>query len=312
MKSRLTLWLLCLLQLGNAQKLEWVAFDWEGDTIGSQFYEKAAILIPIKIENLKYNLNAQFDLGAPNTMLYGNTLEPILAMHPSIKKKVDTSQTVWIQSSKNPVLKNLKFVMQNVSFGRHDIAVFKDYGDSLTIDSLSSATIKHIGTIGADLFSDKVLIIDYPGRKLAATSKVPKKYAGASFIHMTAENGRIKLPIKIGETSAMVLFDTGSSIFQLLTDSQNIKTCVPLPSSIIDTIKVTSWGEEVALFGRIGHDITLANKVFKSCVVYESKEEDLVRFNAVENIIGITGNALFLDNIIILDFVAGKFGIYTK
>ena len=46
----------------------------------------------------------------------------------------------------------------------------------MTKDSLCTSTIKHIGTIAADLFEGKILIIDYKNQRLCGIESLPSDW----------------------------------------------------------------------------------------------------------------------------------------
>ena len=48
----------------------WIPFQWHGDSIGNKYFDKLAIVVPVKIDNLPYNFGMQLDLGAVETMFY--------------------------------------------------------------------------------------------------------------------------------------------------------------------------------------------------------------------------------------------------
>jgi hypothetical protein len=242
-------------------------------------------------------------------MVYGNSFAPVLDNHPQLKNKIDTTSVVWIQSTKNPVIKNISLKLDKVSFGKRNIVLFRNYGDTLTTDSLKSNSVKHVGTIGADLFQDKVLIIDYPGKRLTVAEEVPKLYGNVKFQSMKIDGGRIKIPFTIADSAYYVMFDTGSSIFELVTDEENLKHCIAAESPILDSLPITSWGILHYVYGRRINNLKVGTKLFPDAKVYESKGDDWVRFHKSENIIGETGNALFLNNIVIIDYKNHRFGV---
>jgi hypothetical protein len=78
-----------------------------------------------------------------------------------------------------------------------------------------------IGTIGADLIEDKILIIDYPRKRLFLQEKLSNeassKIRWADFVFV---QGSILLPAILKGKKTVLYFDTGSSAFELLTDEQ--------------------------------------------------------------------------------------------
>ncbi len=59
----------------NTPQLSWIKFYWISDTLGKRHYEKTAIFIPAKIEELPYIFSFQLDLGSDLTMIYEITLQ---------------------------------------------------------------------------------------------------------------------------------------------------------------------------------------------------------------------------------------------
>lgn len=308
-KSFFTILISFTFVIVNGQNLQWIKFEWHGDSIGQKYFDKLSILIPFQIDNLPYKFNAQFDLGAVTTMLYGNSISPFLKLNPSLNSKIDTSSQVLIQGQKNPLLKDVELKLDNMSFGKRNIALFKGYGDTLTIDSINTNTVKHIGTIAPDLFKDHILIIDYPNKRIALTEELPKSFNKATFQKMEVHNGRIKIPFTVADSTHNVMFDTGSSIFELITDEENLKRIAKPNSPVLDSLQISSWGQYHYVNSRAINNLKVGSKSFPNAKVYLWKGRDYLQFNKKENIIGATGNALFLNNTIIIDYKTKRFGI---
>lgn len=292
----------------SAQKQNWIPFKWVGDSVAGKYFDKLAMTVPVGIENLPYKFEMQLDLGAVTTNVYGNTIRPYLDKHQFLQAKLDTNLVFWIQGQKNYMLKNVDLKLGNVVFQKIQVGLFKNYGDSLTSDSIKTPTVKHIGTIAPDLFKNKILIIDYPHKKLCIVDKLPSKYLKSSFIGYKERYGRIFVPFLINGQLQDLLFDTGSSIFELLTTEQNANAIgEPI---ISDSLKISSWGEYYMVYGKnVKCDIKLGNKNLNRATVYYDKVKKLDKFYTDEKIWGITGNAYFLNNTIIIDYKNKKFGI---
>ena len=146
--------------------LPWIHFSWSSGNLGGRLIEKTAMIVPLKIEELPYAFEAQFDLGACSTMIYGKAFAPYLAMASDIREKIDTTQTVFLQGASYPCFADLSIQLDGVEFPNRRVVFFEDFGTEMTKDSLCTSTIKHIGTIAADLFEGKILIIDYKNQRL--------------------------------------------------------------------------------------------------------------------------------------------------
>ena len=160
----------------SAQEVKWIPFRWTGDTISGKYFDRSAIVIPVGIENIPARFNMQFDLGAVRTVIYGNSIAPYLDAYPELEKKIDPSKTFLIQGENNPMFAGMSLQMGGASFDGLDIGYFKSYGGTLSREDLLSDTEKHIGTIGPDLFQGKILIIDYPKKRIGICEALPKEY----------------------------------------------------------------------------------------------------------------------------------------
>ncbi len=297
--------------LVHGQQINWINFEWSGDSISGRYFEKSSIIVPLQIDNLPYKFNAQLDLGAVNTMLYGNSIAPYLDQNNSLKTKIDTNSIIWIQSQKNPTIKNVTLKLDNVIFKKIDIALFKNYGDSLTIDSVKTKTIKHIGTIAPDIFQNKIVIIDYPNHRLCALDKLPMEMEKkCSFTNFVINDGRIKIPFTINGKRKNLLFDTGSSLFSIYTSQKNMNEVSNPNSPICDSLKISSWGEYFFAYGKkIEVEVKFANKVLPTKNAFFDKKDELDTFLENENIWGITGNDYFVDNILVIDYKNKRIGL---
>ncbi|GAB3195876.1 hypothetical protein ABID22_001644 [Pontibacter aydingkolensis] len=320
MKS--TLWALLVLiplsvlgQVPRESKLlpakEWIAFQWEGSTLGNRYFDKAFMNVPFQIDSIPHRFKVQFDLGATNSMLYGNAIAPYLHAYPELATKLDTvNKPFRIQSRQNGSFKDVEVHLEKTTFRLKHLMYFEGFGVKLTSDSVSSPTIKHVGTLGASFFKNKVLVIDYPNHRLlvldSLDSETEKRF---DFSECRIDKGRVKLPFTIGAKTYWVMFDTGSSIFPLVTNKKYFKKLAD--GSVTDTLTVSSWGKSFPALGRKPKEpIRLGSTVLTQSKVYLMPNFN--RFFKEERIIGLTGNALFLESVIAVDFKNGKFGILKE
>lgn len=309
-KVRLSLILIIFICANSiyAQKEKWVPFNWLGDSIGDKYFENLAMTVPVTIDKLPYKFQMQFDLGAVTTVIYGNTIKPYLAKHPSLNAKLDTTLVFLIEGKRNFMFKNISLKLGKQKFENINIGHFANFGTNIHPDSIKTNTIKHIGTIAPDLLENKILIIDYPNKRLRITKKIPKEYQDVSFVDLIVNDGRIFLPFKINEKQEDLLFDTGSSIFSLLTTEEKANNIAQ--QAISDSLKIPSWGQQITLYGKkVIAPIELGNKKLEDITVFYDKEKMMDGFLKEENIWGITGNSFFLNNTIIIDYKNKKFGI---
>ncbi len=290
------------------QQLPWIPFNWEGATMAGRRFDKVAITVPVTLDNLPHKLKMQLDLGAITTVVYGNPIAPYLEKYPALKAKYDTTRTFRIQSQKNGTLVGVRLRLGKVDFGPRDLGYFKNFGEKRTDKTLSDEAGVHVGTLAPDLFQNRVLIIDYPHQRLCVTDKVPAPYAKASFQPFKLKDGRIKIPLRINGKPEDLLFDTGSSLFALLTTRQRAESTTTGP--VQDSIKTSSWGEYYYVYGRSPKgNIYFGNKQLASALVFADNLHKFDKFYAEENIWGITGNAYFLNNTVIIDYKNHVFGV---
>jgi len=296
----------------NANKQNWINFDWVGDSISNKYYEKIAITIPFSIEGIPHQFNSQFDLGATSTMVYGNSIKPYLIKYQELGKKLDTiNKTHWLQSQKVGAFKDISFKLDTVLFQNQELVHFEGYGDELTIDSIETKTIKHIGTIGPNLFQNKYLVIDFPNHRMVVLDSLSVDYIKrANFVDAKLDDGRIKVPVTINDRTEYFMFDTGSSLFPLVVSKKSIQN-ISIANKAVDTLNISTWGEYYDVHG---YNMTSKISIGDSKVntdnfkVYDSKKE-FDQFYENEGIMGIMGNSFFLEKKIIIDYKNKRFGI---
>ncbi len=279
------------------QSIEWIPFHWKGDTISGKYIDKAYLYIPVKIEELPYNFTMQLDLGTAETQFYGKSVKPYLEESPSLAKKLS-----FVQDFKNVIFKNVNLKSGTVNL-KFDVWLHEDFGEEIPKASLHSSSPKHIGTIAADIFQNKILIIDYKSCRLAVLDSLPAEYRNLKAEKFELINGMIILPFNINGQVCKLLFDTGSSPFPLATTK---KRAVEISNNeITDSLSGPLWwGKEITFYGmEVNKSIKFGEKILKSSKVYYDKEglwEKSV-FTPL-NIWGLAGNAYFFDNVVIIDF----------
>jgi hypothetical protein len=294
------------------QENSWINFEWVGDSISGKYFDKIAINIPFSIEGIPHKFKSQLDLGASSTMVYENSIKPYLNKYSDISKKLDTIIKVnWTSSGKVSAFNSISFKLDTVLFENQKLVHYDGYGDKLTKDSIETKTIKHIGTIGADLFQNKYLFIDFPNHRIAILDSLNTFYKErTNFVDAKLDYGRIKIPVTINGNIKYFMFDTGSSIIPLCTTKEDIKL-VSNSRLANDTLNVSSWGEYYDIHGyTITSNISIGDFKIETqgLNVYDSKEE-FKQFYIEEEIMGIMGNAFFIDKKIIIDYKNKKFGI---
>jgi hypothetical protein len=161
-----------------------------------------------------------------------------------------------------------------------------------------------LGTIGVDFFQNKVLILDYPNKKMAVNEAIPKHLEAVYIDIELDEQGRVLLPMTLNGTDFSVLFDTGSSVFQLIVPEKSISKFTN--AEIRDSLEISSWGQKHYVKGRLIEDsILLAGQKFSNVKIYGNSSG----YGIDNKSDAMAGNALFWDRVIVIDFKNKKFGV---
>ncbi|MGC4039775.1 MAG: hypothetical protein QM710_02995 [Flavobacterium sp.] len=277
----------------DTNTIQWISFKWANDSLGGRPMQKTSIQVPVRLKGMSQDFVLQFDTGADLTGIKENTLRSVWQL-----QKQDASNLR--QKGNASFLQDFEFYAGNYTFRNEHAFVFEKYGQMMQNlkDTIS------LGTIGADILQDKVLIIDYPNQKLAIAAGIPKEYNVKTIPIEMDKNGRPLLPIQVGRKKLNILFDTGASIFPLLVKEETISEYSNSP--VDDSLKVRSWGKfHYVKRRKMDIPFLLGGKEFKNQKVYSSANGQGVDPNSD----GVTGNALFLDHTVIVDFKNKKFGI---
>ncbi len=292
------------------QYFHWINFQWEGDTISGRYFDKAAMFVPVKIENVPYTFWFQFDLGARRTMVYGNSFDTIMKLYPELNKKIDTTGNIVINGQKINSLKNITLWLDTVKFFLPEIAFYTGFGDKTSPEVNLEKDTLIMGTIGRNIVENKILIIDYPGRRLAITDSLPARFISAQ-VEMSVQNGIFKIPINIDGNNYWILFDTGSSLFYLITCKDKWNNLIDTTAQI-DTFVINAWGkQETLLNAHARFDFTIAGTTVHPEYITATEKDMFCQFFEKQGVLGIMGNQPFLDKVIFLDLKSNSFG-YVK
>lgn len=261
-------------------------FQWQGDSLPAGWEPHAALLIPVHIKNCPQTFYMQFDLGSPYSLLYRNKLE-------AIRKKYAGS----IPVETNGQLENFSFEANHQPLLARTISV--EQFDSTGIDWNLETQPEIIGTIGADLIDGSIAIINYPRQQITIAPSLPAHLnGGTGFTSFVFANRSVLLPALLKDRQTFLYFDTGSSMFELLTDSTNSHQ-MAVPGAIPIQYPVHSWGKTVQA-------ITLP---IRSTTYMAGISQSQINRMSKMGIGGMIGNKLFLNHILILDTQHQRFAL---
>ena len=282
--------------------ISWAKFEWNNGTLSGKYFEKTSMNIPCRLEGFSNVFTFQFDLGANSTGIYENTFSSFYGLNKDLESRIKRLKSPLQFWNSNKVFQNFKINFGNYTATNNEGFIYRGQGEKIALPNLTDTF--HLGTIGADLFKDKILIIDYPNKQFAICDDLPKEYEGNLIDIELTKSGKVILPMKIRNKSYRIMFDNGSSIFPLITKAKNISKFSTLPD--IDTIQISSWGQMHGVTGKqIKDTFELGGQQFSNVKVYANHSG----LGIDSQTDGMTGNALFWDKTLIIDFKNKKFGV---
>ena len=280
-----------------------IPFTWLGDTVNSAWEPHVAMLLPVKLKNCPKLFYMQFDLGSAYSLFYGNKLAAIRTRYPNALPQVDSSGK----------LKNFAFSMGKMPVAAKEVVV-KQF-DQSTIEWKNKTRPEIIGTIGSDIIDAKVFVIDYPGRQLVIGEEIPAElHSKLSLADFFYARRSIILPAKLLGKKTMLYFDTGSSMYPLLTDKKTAEA-LALPNATLLQSKVRSWDTfriANSLATSVSLEIAHVQVPVRFSTYIEGVSDSQVTQMMKMGIDGMTGNALFLDYILVIDTLKKKFGLARR
>ena len=270
---------------------------WKSDSIQNMLVEKAFFFVPVKIEGIRENLYMQFDTGIPETCFYGITLNKLLESNTSMKTEYSKDS---IQFLKNPVLN-----IGEMKFKADKIEMLKRGSEKID----SSFII--IGSIGLDAIVGRTLILDFKKNKIAITEKNINQL-GKSFdfiANSSVDKFPLLIPAKIGEENTRLFFDSGSSMFSLLTSEKRLAK-LQSKKKIEKLCCISSGGKDYEIYRKqISENIQIGNNIKKEEYVYGFFRLNFIDYIPSSIIYGITGNRMFDNEIIVIDNKKNILGI---
>lgn len=280
----------------DTQEISWIPFQWTSDSLSGRYFEKSAIFVNIRLDDIPDTLACQLDLGSNMTILYQNPMKRYTALN----SKTFFYREHLFGGKKHACVKDTKWKLGNVSVSSPSVILYEHYGDTTTTDS----NIK-IGTIGVDMFQDKVLTIDFPNQQFCVSDEIQDNSTNFIPIELSS-NGFIILPLKIGNKRFKCLYDSGSSLFSIITYPGHVANFSGQPDN--DSFTINSWGKQVMVYSRglNAETIIMGHSIPNEKVYTLNTVEDFLKESKAD---AILGNALFWNNTIIIDFKHKRFGI---
>ncbi|MBD2769788.1 hypothetical protein IC235_18010 [Hymenobacter sp. BT664] len=268
-------------------------FVWRKATLNGRVYDKAALLVPVRIPSLpKKKCFLQIDLGADQCYLY-----------KPMRSKLTPGQD-YVEQTPEKVL--FKFTLFGHRYQK-PFALQENTDLSLTGDTLI------VGLIGIDFFENQKLILDFPRNELSLVSgALPKAYADAKKIKARYEQYRFVLPLVYNGTDTLrAFYDSGASELDLILTKAKWQQATGKRGDEPDLHEIKGPGpdgkETVSVGAPLKGSLAVGGQVFTGVEAYYLKVfpyslEDIAKQSGV-SFEGVIGNKLFYDHYtLIFDF----------
>lgn len=279
----------------RSMEFTWQPFEWKPLESGGGIYDKAFLMVPIQFAGLESKCWLQLDTAA-YSLIDGRALDTM-----GIRYKVDLQGAGYRVAQFDATIAG--YEARKASFRRLD--------QQASVFSADSP----IGTLGMDFFHDKILVIDFPNRRLGiarSEGQIPAVISNR-VVFTSAEMLQHWFLVKVteGERTLKVAYDTGSSLFPFIVDKDLWEGLTGKVGDAPENTRVEgeSWGKTVTIVGapteeeiRIG-GISLG----RPHVYFDTTSSITFGRSGVD---GVMGNALFYDRyIVILDCIGQRFGL---
>ncbi|WP_210490165.1 hypothetical protein [Rufibacter aurantiacus] len=260
----------------------------------------AYLLVPVTLAGCPKTFYLQFDTGAPSTLFYKGKME-------AIQKK--GFALTFGQTDDRLQLKEMTFTVGALPVTAQEVTVLA-YGDSV-IHWNDPSSIEVIGTLGTDFLEGHIVELDYQRMTLTLSDQLPNNLAPASLQPFTFDSRRILLPSRINGDETELLFDSGSSTYELLTDKATFESFAQ-PGQTQDAAQVNSWGKTLTAYTTTTNATVAFGPVqlpLRKATYLEGMSfmnTILMRFSGMG---GMTGNKLFLGHTLLLDLKQMRFAV---
>lgn len=279
------------------EKFYWSTFETETDT----FY--TAMYLPLNLDTVTKTYYAQLDIASYYTILYQTSLQSITAYDYLHFDSLAYATNAYPLFGINCVEVNIG----KLKFGKRNIRGYKNYGEPILSNKNALAEENSIGTIGADIFQNKLLVINFPDQTITVLDSSNSDLENCfSFEECKIRDNGILVPVVVNGKTLYFMYDSGSSLFPMITSLSKWKEITT--QKINDTIPVSNWGNPITMLGsNSSKNIKIGINSFTDFKVYYALDNnfDFQRMYCD----GIIGNALFLNKTICIDYKTKRFGI---
>jgi hypothetical protein len=260
--------------------------------IGNDSNPNVALLLPVQLQGISQTFYMQLDFGAPTTMIYSNTLNSISSEFSGI---MDPTRT--------PGIVSLQFDLGKM---RVSSTQFKALNYGKEVNSNQDA-VNIIGTLGTDLLEKRRIILNFKENYCQFDTAENED----GFQDFEFEKRRILLPATVGMKNLKLLYDSGTSGYELITAKDQWEN-YRIEGGAIKAEKANAMGNTVTvLTAPAAAQIEMGSMKLRLSEVTHIEGTSIVqnllmRFSGMQ---GMVGNKLFLDQVVTIDCKNEKFKI---
>jgi hypothetical protein len=283
----------------NSPELPWRRFRWVTADCGGTRLERAALTVPVTLAGSSREHYFQLDLGATQSSLHGGTIR-------------DTVPTLPLSGGAARISGSIA----GVTVVNEPIAVLPDFRATLC----GAAPLAVIGTLGLDFFEHRILVLDYPARRLLVlqegergSTAVPTNVV---FFDVEHRDGKLYIPVEFdGARQSGFFFDTGASALAMVTSESEWTHLTGRRRSDPANVQMTvsSWETEVTLVGGPMAGVLSLGPVSLSKPTIWFCNDERLTFANWPSTRGLIGNMLFAGHsVVVLDLPRHRLGVAVK
>ena len=276
------------------------SFAWKPDSTSTPAIPHASLLVPVQVAGCSRVCYLQFDTGAPYTLLYAHSLAALRAAYPTtataLLPRHDTLYSFRCKLGRSQLLLKKAPVL---AYGAGRLPA-------------DTATPFIIGTLGADVLAEQVLVLDYPHQRFSLYQRLPDSLAQrARFTELDYSNRRVLVRAGLQHENKKFMFDSGSSAFSLLTNQDTWhELAAPHARPVVSG--VNSWGKTLtshtvasaAVLQIDALPVPLRTVTYLQGVSFW--QQLLMQLSGMG---GMLGNEPFVHHTVLLDARNGRFGL---
>jgi len=262
--------------------------------------DRAALLLPVRIEGIPRTFYVQFDTGVPSTKLYKGFMLAIQEKYPDQIGALDSTSTTISQS----------FQLGDMTV-HSDQFVLYDYGVPRIINWEDSTRIR-IGTLGADILEKKKTLIDFKDSFVFFGDSLPDTMQEVAYHDMIFFARRTLFPAEVAGKKRKLIHDTGTSGFELITNKKTWDKLSKEGAQPEEAFKVKSWKRQLTAYnieadGQIKFEARDIDLTFVTNIGGASfMQSAMMRMTGMG---GMIGNQIFKDKILIMDCANKKYAL---